>query len=90
MIDCNNSIVDRVSETLYLHGGTVPPVRGDCEQVMRGDKKVVGGGTLSYRNQLSVKSVFVCSTHIFHNNICYTVCLNSAGFCDSAMVNVGC
>ena len=63
--------------------------RGDCEQVMRGTKNL-SGGTLAYRNQISVKSVFVCSTHICHKNICYTVCLNSTGFCDSAMVNIGC
>ena len=76
-------------------GGTVPPppIRGDLEQVMRGtdrgDRKFVGG-TLGYRNQISIKSVFVCSTRTFHKNICFTVCLNSAGFCDSAVVNIGC
>ena len=55
-------------------------------------QKICGGGggvTLALRNQISVKYVFVCSTHTFHKNICFTVCFNSAGFCDSAMVNIG-
>ena len=72
-------------------GGDCPP---NDEQVMRetdrGDKKFVGGGTLAYRNQISLKSVFVCSAHTFHKSICFIVCLNSAGFCDSAVVNIGC
>ena len=50
----------------------------------------MGGGALAYRNQISVKSVFVSSTHTFHKNVCFTVYLNSAGFCDSAMVNISC
>ena len=62
-------------------GGTVPPVRGDLG---------LWWGTLAYRNQISVKPIFVCSTHTFHKNVCFTVCLNSTGVCDSAMVNVGC
>ena len=70
-------------------GGTVPPSEGgDREQVMRGDRwggtKNLWGETLTYRNQI------VCSTHTFHKNICFTVCLNFTGFCDSAMVNIGC
>ena len=77
-------------------GGDCPPTSsGDREQVMRGAdrgaKNLWGeGGTLAYRNQISVKSVFACSTHNFHKNICFTVCLNSAGFFDSALVNIGC
>ena len=67
--------------------GDCPPVRGDR---LGGQKICGGGGTLAYRNQISVKSVFVCSTHTFHKNVCFTVCLNSAEFYDSAMVNVGC
>ena len=52
-----------------------------------GAKNLLRGGTLAHRNQISV---FVCTTHTFHQNVCFTVCLNSTGCCDSAMVNVGC
>ena len=87
---------DRVFQILYLHEGglsPLPAVRGDCKQVIRGTNR--GGqkicwGTLVYRNQISVEFVFVCSTHAFHKNVCFTVCLNSSGFCDSEIVNTGC
>ena len=55
----------------------------------RGGQRICERETLAYRNQKFVKSVFVCSTHTFHKNICCTVCLNSTGFCDSTMVNIG-
>ena len=71
-----------------------PPMRWDREQVMRGDReggtKNLWGETLVYRNQISVKSVVVCSSHTFHKNICFTVSLNSPRFCDSAVVNIAC
>ena len=72
---------------------TPPPVRGDCEQVMRGDRwgdKKFVGGEFGLKKSNICKIHFVCSTHTFHKNICFTVCLNSAEFCDSAMVNIGC
>ena len=70
----------------YIFMGELSP----CEGGQIGGTKNLWGGTLAYRNQISVKSVFVCSTHTFHKNVCFTVCLNSAEFYDSAMVNVGC
>ena len=55
-----------------------------------GGAKNLWGGTLAYRNQISVKSDSACSTHTFSKNVCFIVYLNSAGFCDSAMANIGC
>ena len=53
---------------------------------------MLGGGRLWLTKirclEKSVKSVFVLSTHTFHKNVCFTVCLNSAVFFDSAMVNL--
>ena len=68
-------------------------MRVDCEEVIRGTDRggqKICGGTLAYRNQIAVEVVFVCSTHTFHENVCCTVCLDSAGFCDSEIVNIGC
>ena len=30
------------------------------------------------------------NTYFFNKNDCFTICLKSAGFCDSAVVNIGC
>ena len=46
MISLSKMTHHRVSQILCLHGGTDPPVRGDHEQVMRGDK-ILWGGTLA-------------------------------------------
>ena len=71
---------------IFMAGGHSKGGADRGGQIWRG-KKIVAGGTLAHRNQISV---FVCTIHTFHKNVCFTVCLNSTGCCDSAMVNVGC
>ena len=77
-----------------MGGTSPPPMRGDHEQVMRGDRywgtKNLWGGDFGLQKSNIYKIHFCMFNTYFHKNICFTVCLNSAGFCDSAVVNIGC
>ena len=79
-------------------GGTAltvpPPQLGETVNKLRGgsdrwDKKLVGGDFGLQKSNIC-KIRFCMFNIYFHKNICFTVFLNSAGFCDSAMVNIGC